>query len=324
MRTQKTSVRTIASSIAILALTAACSNAPYRPQALVDAHARLNQLQSDPQLSTRAPDTIEAARVAVAAAEAQRKDSAEARHLVAVASSSVDIAIASARSRLAEDQRAALAKDSETARLEARTREADNAHREASSARNEAAFQRGQALDARIEAADAKSDAMTAQAAAAAAHVAADSARADASAANARADELRSQIAELNGRQTERGLVVTLGDVMFATGKSELRGGTPSNLAKLAAFLNRYTDRTIVVEGYTDSVGSESSNIALSQRRADAVRSFLVAQGVSSGRLAATGLGEAAPVADNESATGRQQNRRVEVIIANPMVSAQP
>ena len=323
MNLHKSFARTLASSIAILAVSSACSQTPYRPQALVDAHARLSQLQADPELSTRAPDTIETARLAVAAAEAQRKDSPEARHLVVVAQTSVDIAVASARSRLAEDQRVALLKESDAARLEARTREADNAHREASSARNEAAFQRGQALDARIEAADAKSEAATAQAAASAAHAAADSARADANAANALSDELRQQIVELNGRQTERGLVVTLGDVMFTTGKSELRGATPSNLTKLSAFLNKYADRTVVVEGYTDSVGTDSANLALSQRRAEAVRSYLVAQGVSSSRIAATGLGESAPVADNASPTGRQQNRRVEVIIANPMVSAQ-
>ena len=87
---------------------------------------------------------------------------------------------------------------------------------------------------------------------------------------------------------------------------------------KLVTFLNNHPDRSVVIEGYTDSVGSEDFNQALSQRRADSVRSYLVRQGISSARLSASGLGESDPVAGNESATGRQQNRRVEVIISNP------
>jgi len=84
------------------------------------------------------------------------------------------------------------------------------------------------------------------------------------------------------------------------------------------AFLDKYPDRTVAIQGYTDSVGSEDYNQALSQRRADSVRSYLVRQGISSGRLTASGMGKADPVASNESASGRQQNRRVAVIINNP------
>ena len=109
--------------------------------------------------------------------------------------------------------------------------------------------------------------------------------------------------------------MVTLGDVLFATGRSELKGGTPGNLNKLATFLNQYP-------GHTDSVGSEDSNCGLSQRRADSVKSYLVSQSVASSRLAASGLGEVSPVASNDSDTGRQQNRRVEVIISNTATSS--
>lgn len=111
--------------------------------------------------------------------------------------------------------------------------------------------------------------------------------------------------------------MVTLGDVLFETGNAQLRGGTPSNLNKLAEFLNRFDTRTVTIEGHTDSVGSEMSNITLSQQRADSVQFYLVAQGVSSSRITTSGKGESAPIADNESPTGRQQNRRVEVIISN-------
>jgi outer membrane protein OmpA-like peptidoglycan-associated protein len=142
-------------------------------------------------------------------------------------------------------------------------------------------------------------------------------ARGDADAARLTAEDLQRQIAELNARETDRGLVVTLGDLLFATGKSELTGGAGANLNKLAAFLREYPDRTVYVEGHTDSVGSAESNHLLSQRRADSVTSYLIGQGIAPNRLTSKGLGEGSPVASNDTATGRQQNRRVEVIISN-------
>lgn len=132
------------------------------------------------------------------------------------------------------------------------------------------------------------------------------------------AAELQRQIDVLQAKPTDRGLVVTLGDVLFDTGKASLKPGATSNLNKLVAFLNEYSDRTVLIEGYTDSVGSEDYNQGLSERRADSVKSYLAGQGIGSIRLSASGKGESEPVASNDSAAGRQQNRRVEVIISNP------
>ena len=109
----------------------------------------------------------------------------------------------------------------------------------------------------------------------------------------------------------------TLGDLLFATGKSDLTGGAGPNLDKLAAFLGEYPDRTVLIEGHTDSVGSEESNYFLSQRRADSVKSYLVGRGVPANRLSTKGLGQGSPVASNDTATGRQQSRRVEVVTSN-------
>lgn len=131
------------------------------------------------------------------------------------------------------------------------------------------------------------------------------------------ADELRRQIAELNAKQTERGLVVTLGDVLFETGKADLKSGATANLGKLAGFLNQQPERALVIEGHTDSVGSDSYNQVLSQNRADSVKAFLLSQGVESNRITTVGKGESTPVASNDSASGRQMNRRVEIVIAN-------
>jgi outer membrane protein OmpA-like peptidoglycan-associated protein len=126
------------------------------------------------------------------------------------------------------------------------------------------------------------------------------------------------QIAALKAEATDRGLVLTLGNVLFATGKSDVQVGASSNLNKLVTFLNQYPDRTAEIEGHTDNVGRDASNQALSQRRADSVKSYLMQQGISGQRLVAMGKGESQPVTDNDSATGRQQNRRVVVVIDNP------
>lgn len=149
-----------------------------------------------------------------------------------------------------------------------------------------------------------------------------DSRTLEADLAHEETEDLKAQIAALNARETERGLVVTLGDLLFETDRAELKGGAASNLGTLAAFLNRYPDRTVIIEGHTDSVGTDDYNVDLSQRRADSVRTYLMSQGVAASRLSASGKGEGSPVASNGNATGRQMNRRVEVVIANPVTAS--
>lgn len=151
----------------------------------------------------------------------------------------------------------------------------------------------------------------------------ADKAHGDVAAAQAQSADLQKQLDALNAKKTDRGMVITLGDVLFDTDKSILKAGATDNLAKLAAFLNQYQDRTVAIEGHTDSVGSEEHNVGLSQRRADAVKAYLVKQGINGMRITTEGKGEDVPVADNNTAAGRQQNRRVEVIISNTSVPAQ-
>lgn len=133
----------------------------------------------------------------------------------------------------------------------------------------------------------------------------------------ARVAALESQLAELNARQTERGLVVTLGDVLFDTGRSQLLPGGSRNVAKLAEFLVQNPERTASIEGHTDNVGTAASNYALSERRANAVLGALVGAGVSRGSLSTRALGADMPTASNDSAAGRQMNRRVEIVLSD-------
>lgn len=283
------SIARLVAPAAALLLFAACATPLTAPQGADTARSELTELQSSPKLASLAPVELKEAETAVTAAEVPRKDGPYAAHLVLIADHKVDIARARAQSRLYEDQRRALSEESERARLEARTREADRARADARYAREDAAAARDEADLA---------------------HLKTETARLESA-------DLQRQVEELNARETDRGLVVTLGDLLFETGRADLKGGATSNLDKLVVFLSEYPDRTVLIEGHTDNVGSDDFNLDLSDRRADAVRFYLAGRGVEAGRLSSAGLGEGSPIAGNNTATGRQQNRRVEIIISN-------
>lgn len=279
--------RTLIAAAVASALLAACAVAPVKPDGAAEARNKLTQLQSNPNLANRAPVAVKEADAAVRAAEQPQADKELGEYLVYMADRKVEIARAEADTSFAEDQRAALSAQRDKARLDARTHEADVAEGKVATARNEAGA-------ANLAAANSEQQAA----------------------------ELQRQIDALQAKPTDRGLVLTLGDVLFASGKANLLSGATGNLDKLAAFLNKYPDRTVVIEGYTDNVGSEDYNQGLSERRADSVKSYLAGQGIGALRLSALGKGESGAVADNSSATGRQQNRRVEVVISNPAAAS--
>lgn len=135
--------------------------------------------------------------------------------------------------------------------------------------------------------------------------------------AEMRASELETQLEELNAKKTERGLVITLGDVLFDTNKAQLKSGGSRSLQKLADFLKQYPQRKARIEGYTDSTGGADYNQALSERRANAVRTSLADMGISNDRISTHGYGKDSPVATNDTASGRQLNRRVEIILSD-------
>ncbi len=129
--------------------------------------------------------------------------------------------------------------------------------------------------------------------------------------------KLQDELSELKSKKTDRGLVVTLGDVLFETGKSNLLPAAQKNIGKVANFLNNSPKRNVLIHGHTDSKGTDEYNLRLSQKRADAVRFALIQRNVASGRIHSQGFGESQPVSSNSSASGRQQNRRVEITILN-------
>lgn len=292
----------IAATVASL-LVAACATAPSKPAGAAEARAKLTQLQSNPELATRVPVAMKDAETAVRTAEMPQADIELARHSVYMADRKVEIAASQARSALAEEQRTKLSEQRDKSRLDARTREADLASNQLTAARGEIAEQKREADATRVE-----TDAARLQAAAE---------------ATKQSTELQRQLDEMHAKATDRGMVLTLGDVLFATGKADLKSGATGNLNKLVSFLNQYPDRTAMIEGYTDNVGSDDYNLGLSQRRADAVKAYLTGQGIGSVRLSSDGKGESSPATNNDSAEGRQQNRRVEIIIVNQTAMAQ-
>jgi outer membrane protein OmpA-like peptidoglycan-associated protein len=147
-------------------------------------------------------------------------------------------------------------------------------------------------------------------------------ARMEADTARMQTAAIQAELEAMKARPTDRGLVLTLGDVLFETGKADLKAGAVAELDELAKFLAKYPDRSVVIEGHTDSVGSEDFNVGLSQRRAESVRSYLMRHGVDRSRVTTEGMGESVPVASNDTAGGRQQNRRVEIIVSNPTTPA--
>lgn len=328
-------------------LLTACATAQKVDPRVTALQSKLETLESNPELASRGGEELKAARTAVQLASQPTKRLAdqEIAYRLYVADRLIQTAEWSARARLAEDRSKSLVKEHEKLVLEARTMEADRARQQATQARQstaEALAQRERALQeaaeaqvlrdearlaqsvamesqhaAEIAAVAARKDAESARLAAADEAEKARQARAEAATARAEMESLRGRLSDLEAKQTERGLLITLGDVLFEFNKSELKTGGQRNLLPLAEVLKERTDQSVIIEGHTDSIGNHAYNMTLSEKRAEAVETYLVAQGVAFNRISIEGLGPDFPVADNVSNEGRQANRRVEVILPN-------
>jgi outer membrane protein OmpA-like peptidoglycan-associated protein len=291
-------------AIAVTLVLAACAT-PSSDPALVNARDAVDQMARDPLVSryaaveaTRAQDALRRAEAAVLSDRGRD----EVAHRAYVAQQLAATAIAHADARNAEQRVQQANAAREQIILEARTREATVAQSQAQQAQQEA-------QQAQMQAQQAQQQVATAQSAAAE--------------QEKRAEELKRQLQEFNAKQTDRGSIVTLGsDVLFDVNKAELRPGARRAVQRLADVLEQHPDRKVTVEGFTDSTGSAEYNLELSRRRAEAVRDALAREGVPAENIEVQPHGQDYPVADNSTPTGRQMNRRVEIIISDDQAAS--
>jgi outer membrane protein OmpA-like peptidoglycan-associated protein len=290
-----------------LPVLAGCAGTNPSP-ALENARAAVDQAQRNPDVIESAPTELERAREALAAAESTFAEQGNNEpellaHQVYLAQRLAELAETQGRTAGLNQQIETAEAERSQVLLSARTREAAAADRRAAIESQRAELARQQASDAESRAGTAESRARLA---------------AGAAVANAQeAAQLRRQVEELQMQETERGLVLTLDDVLFDVDAADLKPGADSMLDRLAGFLEEYEEREVLIEGHTDSTGPENYNETLSERRANAVREALTERGIAATRIRTRGLGEAEPIASNSTAAGRQQNRRVDVVISD-------
>jgi outer membrane protein OmpA-like peptidoglycan-associated protein len=323
------------------AALASCAIGPESNSMLEQARADYGSAQANSQVTSLAPselkqagDTLDKAN----AASSKGEDRVIVDHLAYVAKQQVAIARETATQKAAELAVANAGAERDRVRLAARTREADMAQRNAESSqrsaetsqrsaeasqRNAEASQRNaDASQRRSEASlrsaeDSQRQATAERLAALDAQQNAQSARQQTQDAESRSRVLEAQLRELDARKTDRGIVVTLGDVLFDTNDSRLKMTGISNVRKLADFFKQYPQRTVAIEGFTDSTGSARRNQELSNDRAGSVRTALLSMGINNDRISSRGFGESFPVATNDTVAGRQLNRRVEMIVSD-------
>ena len=270
----------------LVILFSACSGGPpVANRMLTEAQAVYNEVQGNAMVVTHAPVALEQAREHLLMSEALWKDKAddtEIEHYAYLAKQRALIAQELAKINEAETLVEQAEAERQRVLLEVRTAQAEQAEREA-----------------RIE------------------REAADLARQQAEDALQRAQKLANRVNELEAKQTERGLVLTLNAVLFDVGKATLKAGAEQTVDELSDFLEAYGSRRALIEGFTDSSGPDEFNRDLSFRRASSVRTALISRGIAPDRVQVRGYGEQYPVASNGTSAGRQRNRRVEIIISD-------
>jgi OmpA-OmpF porin, OOP family len=275
-------------SVAIAAILSACSTAPPRNESLETARSVVLQAEKSPRAGVAAAD-IANARTSLDAANrlaGSKGKLSDIKYEADNAVLSAQIANEKILTAQANEEIANGNSQRQAVLLEARERESQRSADQASAARQQA--------DASAQ-------------------------RADASAQ--RADSLEAELADLKLQKTERGLVLTLGDVLFDTGQATLKSGASGTLDRLAMALREKSGRKVTIEGHTDNVGSDAANLGLSERRAQAVQLGLTQRGVERSQISSLGKGENFPIASNDSDDGRQSNRRVELIFTDDQTS---
>lgn len=318
-------------AIAALALLVACATPmpSENDQRLQNLKAELQRLISDTEVAERVPLAVADAERSVRSATVEDINADERYHRVVMAEKRIEIARAESYRVEAEQAIEQIDREISDLRLNASRLEVARARAEAEQARltnvatqEEIQRTRQQALSAAELAQQATEREQMAREEAEAARRLSEAqateialARREAELASEAAESLRRRLELMALRETDRGMVITLGDVLFATGQTTLQPESQTNLSDVAELLQSEPDKRVRIEGHTDSTGNESVNLRISQQRADAVKAQLVTLGVESSRIEAVGMGQDFPIASNDTAEGRSQNRRVDVIL---------
>ena len=319
----------IAIALLMVVGAAACSTAPKQNLALQQVRMQLDELKSDQELAGYAPLALSEAERALRQAETATGNDTYRIHLVYMADRRIQIARVVAQRAQMEAELQTLGDERNAMLPKASQLEADRARLEAEKARiiseataEEARRAREETMEAQQreaasmrDAEQAIEEAQQARALAASSATQANLARREADLALEQADTLRRQLENLQLRQTESGVVVTLGDVLFESGETQLRQEAMASLVEVVDLLQSEPDKLIRIEGHTDSTGDSETNLEISALRASAVLDALVSLGVDAARFTSAGMGEDFPIASNETEEGRRQNRRVDVIL---------
>lgn len=299
--------------LAVAALLAACGSTPKSTVLLEEIHSEYRVVQNNPNVATYAALEMKQVDDAVAQADAMANDRGSDEKidkLAYLARQKIALTQEVTKKKVAESEVANAGKVRNQLLLDQRTNEANAANISADKSKLATAL-------AQNEAAQAQRSAMLAQQQSAQAQQQTQLAQDDALNAQMRAAQLEAQLADLSAKKTERGMVITLGDVLFGTDLARLNNDGITTAQKLAKVLQLNPQRNVLVEGFADSTGATAHNQELSDRRASAVRSALVDLGIAQDRVAVRGYGESYPVAANDTADHRQLNRRVEIVLSD-------
>ena len=301
------------SSVFALGVLSACSTSPKTTVLLESTRSDFINAQNSALVSTYASHELKQANEALASANQaaiKRESEQEIDALAYLAKQKVATAQELAKKRAAEADIKNSAQQRNEMRLDQRTMEANQALLAAEQARIAAANANRQAGQAKADTVAAKRDTDAALA------QSAESQRI-AAAAQLKAQKLEAQLADLSAKKTERGIVITFGDLLFHTDQSRMTASGMDSAKKLAAVLQDYPQRSVMVEGFTDSTGSRAHNQELSERRSASVKTALENLGIDRNRITMRGYGESYPVASNANADDRRLNRRVEIILSD-------
>ena len=292
--------------LAVALLVGACSSTPKTTSLLDQARSDYMTAQSNPKVQMYAASEIKQAGEALEQADEaanKRMTLEKIDNLAYLAKQKIAITQEVAGQRAAEADVVAAAKKRDQMRLDQRTQEANQAQLNASQAQQNANQANAAADQSRLAAVVAQNETIDAQRRTQEAQV--------------RAAQLEQQLSDLSAKKTERGMVITISDVLFGTNQADLNASGIQTAQKLATVLQQNPQRAVLIEGFTDSTGTAEHNQELSERRAASVRNALQTAGVSRERIAVQGYGKAYPVAPNDTAQNRQLNRRVEIILSD-------